>query len=94
MGVIAVGDVAWTLPLVSVAGSLPQDGLELRWTGGQRSALDSARIVEGREVGTVTVTRDGRDVPHVMTFAFAFFAFNPQGVLHTTEGPLRQTGRR
>ena len=94
MRVIAVGDTAWTLPLVSAAGSLRQDGLELRWTGGQRSALDSAQIAEGREVGTVTVTRDGRDVPHVMTFAFAFFAFNPQGVLHTEEGPLRQTERR
>lgn len=94
MRVIAVGDTAWTLPLVRAAGSLRQDGLELRWTGGQRSALDGAQIAEGRVVGTVTVTRDGRDLPHVMTFAFAFFAFNPQGVLHTEEGPLRQAGRR
>lgn len=94
MRVIAVGDIAWTLPLVRAAGSLRQNGLELRWTGGQRSALDGAQIADGREVGTVTVTRDGRDVPHVMTFAFAFFAFNPQGVLHTAEGPLRQAGRR
>ena len=55
-----------------------------------------AQIAEGREVGTVTVTRDGADVPHVVTFAFAFFAFHPDGVVHTPEGPLRQpaAGRR
>lgn len=96
MRVVAVGDTAWTLPLVRDAGELRWEGLELRWTGGQRSALDSAQIAAGREVGTVTVTRDGADVPHVVTFAFAFFAFHPDGVVHTPEGPLRQTagGRR
>ena len=96
MRVVAVGDTAWTLPLVRDAGELRREGLELRWRGGQRSALDSAQIAEGREVGTVTVTRDGADVPHVVTFAFAFFAFHPDGVVHTPEGPLRQpaAGRR
>jgi hypothetical protein len=94
MRVVAVGETAWTLPLVREAGELRQEGLELRWRGGQRSALDSAQIAEGREVGTVTVTRGGADVPHVVTFAFAFFAFNPDGVLHTPAGPLRQSGGR
>lgn len=96
MRVVAVGETAWTLPLVQAAGRLQQDGLELRWNGGQRSALDSEHIAEGREVGTVAVTRDGEDVPHVVTFAFAFFAFHPGGILHTPEGPLRQPdgGRR
>lgn len=91
MRVVAVGDTAWTLPLVREAGELHQEGLELRWRSGQRSALDSAQIAEGREVGTLTVTREGVDVPHVVTFAFAFFAFNPDSVVHTPEGPLRQT---
>ncbi len=88
--VIAVGETAWTMPLVRAASPLRHEGLELRWAAGQRSALDSAQIAAGREVGSVVVRRDGEDVPHVVTFAFAFFAFNPAGVLHTLEGPLRQ----
>lgn len=90
MRVVAVGDHAWTLPLISKAGEVVQEGVELRWRAGQRSALDETRIDEGRDVGSVQVTRSGADVPHVVTFAFAFFAFNPRGVLYTESGPLRQ----
>ncbi len=90
MRVVAVGDHAWTLPLISKAGKVVQEGVELRWRAGQRSALDETRIDEGRDVGSVQVTRSGADVPHVVTFAFAFFAFNPRGVLYTESGPLRQ----
>jgi hypothetical protein len=72
-----------------------QEGLELSWRAGQNSALDQGRIDQGRDVGSVRVSRGGTDVPHVVTFAFAFFAFNPQGVLYTESGPLRQSdGKR
>lgn len=90
MRVVAVGKTAWTLPLVRAKSVVEQDGLTLRWTAGQRSALDAALVEQGREVGSVTVTRAGGDVPYVMTFAFAFFAFHRDGVVHTEAGPLRQ----
>jgi hypothetical protein len=90
MRVVAVGKTAWTLPLVRAKGVIEQGGLTLRWTAGQRSALDDARVERGRDVGGVTVTRAGHDVPYVMTFAFAFFAFHRDGVVYTETGPLRQ----
>jgi hypothetical protein len=92
MRVVAVGKVAWTLPLLQSKGTIEYDGLMLRWTPGQRSALDQPRIDRGRDVGNVTVMRTGRDVPYVVTFAFAFFGFHRDGVLHTPQGPLRQEG--
>jgi hypothetical protein len=90
MRVVAVGKTAWTLPLIRAKGVIEHDGRVLRWTPGQRSALDEASISRGRDVGSVTVTRGGQDVPHVMTFAFAFFAFHRDGVLYTEQGVLRQ----
>ena len=90
MRVVAVGKTAWTLPLIRAKGVVEQEGLTLRWTAGQRSALDAPHVEQGREVGSVTVTREGRDVPHVVTFAFAFFAFHHDGVVYTERGPLRQ----
>lgn len=61
-------------------GELREAGVVIRWTAGQASALDSARIGNGRDVGTIRV-RDaaGRDVPHDVMFAFAFQAFFPEG---------------
>ena len=55
-------------------------GLVISWTAGQASALDSARIGQGKDVGTIRV-RDagGADVPHDVMFAFAFHAFWPEG---------------
>ncbi len=90
MRVVAVGQTAWTLPLLRARGVVEQGGLTLRWAAGQRSALDEARIVDSRDVGSVRVTRAGRDVAHVVTFAFAFFAFHPDGLVHTETGELRQ----
>lgn len=90
MRVVAVGSTAWTLPLIRAKGVIEYDGLVLRWSGTQRSALDAARIEQGRDVGGVTVTRAGQDAPHVTTFAFAFFAFHRDGVVFTERGPVRQ----
>jgi hypothetical protein len=90
MRVVAVGKQAWTLPLLRRQRVIEHDGIMLRWTAGQRSALDAGRVDHGRDVGNVVVTKGGRDVPHVTTFAFAFFAFHRDGVLHTEQGPLRQ----
>jgi hypothetical protein len=47
------------------------------WASGQASALDTATISEGRDIGSVTVTRDGEPVVFEITFAFAARAFYP-----------------
>ena len=78
--VVRVGPRAWPLARIRDAGALKEAGIRLSWQAGQASALDSANMARGRDVGTVRV-RDaqGRDVPHDMMFAFAFHAFWPEG---------------
>jgi hypothetical protein len=78
--VVRVGDQAWPLTRLAQAGEIREDGLTLTWVAGQASALDQARIGDGRDVGNVRV-RDatGADVVHDVLFAFAFHAFWPDG---------------
>ncbi|WP_420410026.1 DUF3179 domain-containing protein [Hoeflea sp.] len=54
-----------------------ENGAVVTWVPGVRSALDDSAIAEGREIGSVTVTRDGEDLPHELTFAFVVSAFLP-----------------
>lgn len=78
--VVRVGNRAWPLTRLSMAGELREGGLILRWSEGQASALDSQTIGRGREVGNIRVTdAQGRDVVHDIPFAFAFHAFHPDG---------------
>lgn len=58
-------------------GGFEQDGYRIVYEAGVASALDSPAIAQGREIGTVRVTRNGRDVPHDITFAFVAHAFHP-----------------
>lgn len=90
MRVVTVGKEAWTLPLLRKKGAIRAGDLRITWRPGQASALDAADISRGADVGNVVVQRDGKDVPHAVTFAFAFFAFEPRGTLHTENGPVRQ----
>lgn len=78
--VVRVGTRAWPLTCLSREGTLTEAGLTISWAKGQASALDTARISRGKEVGNIRV-RDtqGRDVAHDVMFAFAFHAFWPQG---------------
>lgn len=78
--VVRVGDRAWPLARLAEAGQITEDGVSLTWEAGQASALDTARIGEGRDVGNIRV-RDGQgaDLPHDLMFAFAFHAFWPEG---------------
>ncbi len=78
--VLRVGNRVWPLDRLRQAGTLRETGLTITWTEGQASALDSASIGAGREVGNIRV-RDGagRDVVHDIPFAFAFHAFFPDG---------------
>lgn len=89
MRVVAVDNIAFTLPYLEEKKQIELDGLALDWRAGQVSALDATRIVESQDVGNVIVQRDGQDVPHVVTFAFAFFAFHPEGVLYTRKGLIK-----
>ena len=86
--VVVVGDEAWSLPLVRREGEIRRGDLVISWRSGQASALETAQIAAGPEVGDIVVQRGGADVPHDVTFAFVFFAFRPDGVLHADDGKL------
>jgi Protein of unknown function (DUF3179) len=78
--VLRVGNRAWTLERLRAERRIEEADLILTWEEGQASALDTARIDRGAEVGTVRVTdRTGAAVAHDLPFAFAFHAFHPQG---------------
>lgn len=81
MRVVAIDDLAITLPLMRELETVQYQGMTISWHSGQRSALDDIRIDRGANVGSVKVTRDGQDLPYVVTFAFAFLAFHPEGRL-------------
>ncbi|MGB7320499.1 MAG: DUF3179 domain-containing (seleno)protein, partial [Albidovulum sp.] len=79
--VVRVGQRAWPLTRIATIGGLTEAGVEITWSAGQASALDSSRISKGRDVGNIRV-RDaatGRDLVHDVIFAFAFHAFHPDG---------------
>ncbi len=78
--VVRVGDRAWPLERLQEAGEIREYGLRISWAAGTASALDSASIAQGRDIGTIRV-RDaaGQDVVHDVIFAFVFGAFWPEG---------------
>lgn len=84
--VVAVGDQAWPLADLREAKEISADPLQLLWNEGMNSALDTSRISVGRDIGFVEVfdhrSPEPQAVPFVMTFAFAFRAFYPEGVIH------------
>jgi hypothetical protein len=89
MRVVSLEDKAeaWTLDLLRKKKviKLP-NGVTLRWTQGQNSALDSSVVAEGRDVGNVTAQRDTPngpvDVIYFVDFAFAYRAFFPDRPIH------------
>jgi len=85
--VVVVDDQAWTLALLRERREIQHRDLVIRWSPGQASALDSAEIAEGRDVGNVTVRRRTSEgmanAAHKIVFAFAFRAFQPDATLHT-----------
>lgn len=78
--VVRVGDRAWPLTRLSQKGALTEAGVTFTWQEGQASALDTAQIGAGKEVGNVRVRdADGNDLAHDVMFAFAYHAFWPDG---------------
>lgn len=74
----APAPVAVSLDRVRRDGAIElENGTTVTWAPGVRSALDDSAIAEGRETGSITVTRDGEDVAHELTFAFVVEAFLP-----------------
>jgi hypothetical protein len=84
--VVAVGNEAWSLDLLREKGRIEAGDLVLVWEPGQNSALDASLINAGRDIGNVVVSRNSAgapiDVPHHVTFAFVFHAFQPDGTFH------------
>ncbi len=82
--VIRIGNRAWPLERIILEGGTVQElGLEISWTSGQVSALDTQFVGDGMNVGTIRVKdiASGGDVPYDPMFAFAFQAFFPDGEL-------------
>lgn len=79
---VVVGDNAWPLSLVRSKGTVEFEGLVITWQDGQSSALDAAKISEGRDIGNVVVTKNGKDVVYDLPFAFVYKQFNPGGKIH------------
>lgn len=77
--VVRVDNRAWPLSRLADVGEVTEAGYTISWSAGQASALDSARIGNGKDVGTIRVRRNGDDVAHDVMFAFAFHAFFPNG---------------
>ena len=76
---------AWPLDLLRRKGAVRSADLFIQWQPRQASALDNSSIEKGRDVGNVIVQRQSNDrlvdVPYDVTFAFAFHAFRPNGII-------------
>lgn len=78
--VVRVGDHAWPLTRLAALEEVHEAGVVLTWASGQVSALDTAKLSEARDVGSVRVRDEaGNDLAHDVMFAFAFHAFWPEG---------------
>ena len=78
---------AIALPLLAELGEIREGNIVVSWEPGQTSALDTADIAKGRDVGNVAVVRvvDGiaEPVVHDVTFAFVVNAFEPTIIIRT-----------
>lgn len=68
------------------AGGLEMDGYNISWKAGQASALNTAKISDGRDVGSILVRRlssqnENQLVPYDVTFAFVAKAFHSDAVI-------------
>jgi hypothetical protein len=84
--VVVVEGKAWSLGFLRAQQRVEEDDLRLTWTAGQNSIHDHPILLAGRDVGNVVVQRIGsdgilKDVSYDVTFAFAFRAFLPDGVI-------------
>ncbi len=77
--VVRVGNRAWPMERLRQEGEVNEAGVRIVWKAGQASALDSSKIADGRDVGSIRVYDEaGNNVLHDVMFAFAFNAFWPE----------------
>ena len=85
--VVVVGDVAYSLEYLSQINLLDVGDMRITWQAGQNSALDNRTISRGKDVGNIVVQQmqdgDWSDVPYMVSFAFAYKAFNPDMAIIT-----------
>lgn len=85
--VVVVGDAAYALSYISEVQTLDIGDMRITWQAGQNSALDNRTISRGKDVGNIVVQqmRDGDwvDLPYMVSFAFAYKAFNPDRAIVT-----------
>ncbi len=87
--VVVVGDEAWTYKRLREKGSIERSGLFIGWAAGLNSVHDTKWIQFGRDIGNIVVRRfdvdneEWIDALHTVSFAFAFGAFHPSGVLYS-----------
>ncbi len=77
--VLVIGEKAWSVDFLKSKGQLDVDGMVIKWKSGQASALVGDTVFDGFDIGNITVQKDGEDVAHHLTFAFAYHAFRPDG---------------
>lgn len=75
--VLVIGKKAWSLDYIKSKVLVESDGLIIEWQAGQASALEGEMVFQGEDIGNLVVQRDGKDVAHHLTFAFAYHAFHP-----------------
>ena len=73
--VVIVDNKAWALKDLRIHGEIIDGDIIIRWTAGQNSALDRGIISKGRDIGNITVQKNGNDIPYIVSFAFAYDAF-------------------
>jgi len=80
--VVRVGNRAWTLDRLQRNPEIVEEGVRIVWESGMASPLDTARISAGRDIGSVRVydAATGANILHEVVFAFAFHAFEPDGI--------------
>jgi hypothetical protein len=80
---VEVGKQAFAVPFAALVAKrtieieTDEGTLLITWKPGVTSALDSAAIAEGRDVGSASVTLAGEPVPFTEPFWFAVAAFRP-----------------
>lgn len=81
------GMAAVSLALLSERERIEHDGVLFTWRKGQASALGTAEIAQGHDVGNVEVVdASGKPLVHDVTFAFVLNAFNKEARVLTEKG--------
>ncbi len=81
MRVVRVGNRAWPMDRVMREGEINEANVRIYVQGVMASALDTADIGKGREIGVIRVQNAaGENLVHEIVFAFAFHAFAPTGI--------------